>query len=152
MCGRFTLRSTKAVYKRFQVSNRLDSLVPCYPIAAGQMVPVPGRGSPCLLSIGPATLTRAPRRRTDPAAGVYPRQTRQRGSSAEHHWLSGRGVARQISPVTSLLSVSHHDPHFIITIRRLDDASSLNVPEYRIHMKRPNEDFEGMKIADLLAV
>jgi putative SOS response-associated peptidase YedK len=40
MCGRFTLQPTEAVYKRFQIGNRLDSLVPRYNIAPGQMVPV----------------------------------------------------------------------------------------------------------------
>jgi hypothetical protein len=34
------------------------------------------------------------------------------------------------TPVTSLPSVSHYDPHFIITIRRPDDACPLDVPEY----------------------
>jgi hypothetical protein len=33
-------------------------------------------------------------------------------------------------PVTSLLSASHYDPHFIITIRRPDNACPLDVPEY----------------------
>jgi putative SOS response-associated peptidase YedK len=94
MCGRFTLQSTEAVYKRFQVSNRLDSPVPRCHIAPGQMVPVSGRGGPCPSSIGPAAPTRAPRRRADAAAGVHPRQTRQRGSSAEPHWPNGRGMAR----------------------------------------------------------
>jgi putative SOS response-associated peptidase YedK len=40
MCGRFTFQPTEAVYARFQISNRLDSLVPRYNIAPGQMVPV----------------------------------------------------------------------------------------------------------------
>jgi putative SOS response-associated peptidase YedK len=40
MCGRFTFRPTEAFYERFQISNRLDSLVPRYNIAPGQMVPV----------------------------------------------------------------------------------------------------------------
>jgi putative SOS response-associated peptidase YedK len=40
MCGQFTFHPTEAVYKRFQLSNRLDSLVPRYNIAPGQMVPV----------------------------------------------------------------------------------------------------------------
>jgi putative SOS response-associated peptidase YedK len=40
MCGRFTLQPTEAFYERFHISNRLDSLVPRYNIAPGQMVPV----------------------------------------------------------------------------------------------------------------
>jgi putative SOS response-associated peptidase YedK len=40
MCGRFTFQPTEALYKRFQLSNRLDSLIPRYNIAPGQMVPV----------------------------------------------------------------------------------------------------------------
>jgi putative SOS response-associated peptidase YedK len=40
MCGRFTVQPPEAVYKRFQVSNRLNSLVPRYHIAPRQMVPV----------------------------------------------------------------------------------------------------------------
>jgi putative SOS response-associated peptidase YedK len=40
MCGRFTLQPTEAVYERFEISNRLDALVPRYNIAPGQMVPV----------------------------------------------------------------------------------------------------------------
>jgi putative SOS response-associated peptidase YedK len=40
MCGRFAFQPTEAVYKRFQISNHLDSLVPRYNIAPGQMVPV----------------------------------------------------------------------------------------------------------------
>jgi putative SOS response-associated peptidase YedK len=40
MCGRFTFQPTEAFYKRFHISNRLDSLVPRYNIAPGQMVPV----------------------------------------------------------------------------------------------------------------
>jgi putative SOS response-associated peptidase YedK len=40
MCGQFTFQPTEAVYKRFQISNHLDSLVPRYNIAPGQMVPV----------------------------------------------------------------------------------------------------------------
>jgi putative SOS response-associated peptidase YedK len=39
MCGRFTFQPTEAVYKRFQLSNRLDSLTARYNIAPGQMVP-----------------------------------------------------------------------------------------------------------------
>jgi putative SOS response-associated peptidase YedK len=40
MCGRFTFQPTEAFYRRFQISNHLDSLVPRYNIAPGQMVPV----------------------------------------------------------------------------------------------------------------
>jgi putative SOS response-associated peptidase YedK len=40
MCGRFTFQPSEAFYARFQLSNRLASLVPRYNIAPGQMVPV----------------------------------------------------------------------------------------------------------------
>jgi putative SOS response-associated peptidase YedK len=40
MCGRFTFQPTEGFYERFEVSDRLDSLVPRYNIAPGQMVPV----------------------------------------------------------------------------------------------------------------
>jgi putative SOS response-associated peptidase YedK len=40
MCGRFTLEPTEEFYEWFQIDNRLDSLVPRYNIAPGQMVPV----------------------------------------------------------------------------------------------------------------
>ena len=40
MCGRFTFQPTEEFYQRFQVINRLDSLVARYNIAPGQMVPV----------------------------------------------------------------------------------------------------------------
>jgi putative SOS response-associated peptidase YedK len=40
MCGRFTFQPTEAFYGRFQISNHLDSLVPRYNIAPGQLVPV----------------------------------------------------------------------------------------------------------------
>jgi putative SOS response-associated peptidase YedK len=40
MCGRFTFQPTEAFYERFEISKRLDSLVPRYNIAPGQMVPV----------------------------------------------------------------------------------------------------------------
>jgi putative SOS response-associated peptidase YedK len=40
MCGRFTFQPTEAVYARFGISNRLDSLMPRYNIAPGQMVPI----------------------------------------------------------------------------------------------------------------
>jgi putative SOS response-associated peptidase YedK len=40
MCGRFTLEPTATFYERFQISNRLDSLIARYNIAPGQMVPV----------------------------------------------------------------------------------------------------------------
>jgi putative SOS response-associated peptidase YedK len=46
MCGRFTFQPTEAVYARFQISNRLDSLVPRYNIAPGQTVPVIIANSP----------------------------------------------------------------------------------------------------------
>jgi putative SOS response-associated peptidase YedK len=46
MCGRFTFQPTEAVYARFQISNRLDFLVPRYNIAPGQMVPVSIGNSP----------------------------------------------------------------------------------------------------------
>jgi putative SOS response-associated peptidase YedK len=46
MCGRFTFQPTEAFYERFEVSNRLDSLVPRYNIAPGQMVPVIIANSP----------------------------------------------------------------------------------------------------------
>jgi putative SOS response-associated peptidase YedK len=40
MCGRFTFQPTEAIYQRFEISNRLDSLTARYNIAPGQMVPV----------------------------------------------------------------------------------------------------------------
>jgi putative SOS response-associated peptidase YedK len=40
MCGRFTFQPTEEFYQRFQMTNRLDSLVPRYNIAPGQLVPV----------------------------------------------------------------------------------------------------------------
>jgi putative SOS response-associated peptidase YedK len=40
MCGRFTFQPTEAVYARFRISNRLDTLIARYNIAPGQMVPV----------------------------------------------------------------------------------------------------------------
>jgi putative SOS response-associated peptidase YedK len=40
MCGRFTLEPTVTFYERFQITNRLDSLIPRYNIAPGLMVPV----------------------------------------------------------------------------------------------------------------
>jgi putative SOS response-associated peptidase YedK len=46
MCGRFTFQPTEAVYTRFQISNRLDSLTARYNIAPGQMVPVIIANSP----------------------------------------------------------------------------------------------------------
>jgi putative SOS response-associated peptidase YedK len=46
MCGRFTFQPTEAFYGRFQISNRLDSLVPRYNIAPRQMVPVIIANSP----------------------------------------------------------------------------------------------------------
>jgi len=35
MCGRFTFQPTEAVYERFRISDRLDSLMPRYNIAPG---------------------------------------------------------------------------------------------------------------------
>jgi putative SOS response-associated peptidase YedK len=46
MCGRFTFQPTEAFYERFEVSDRLDALVPRYNIAPGQMVPVIIANSP----------------------------------------------------------------------------------------------------------
>jgi putative SOS response-associated peptidase YedK len=46
MCGRFTFQPTEAFYGRFQISNHLESLVPRYNIAPGQMVPVIIANSP----------------------------------------------------------------------------------------------------------
>jgi putative SOS response-associated peptidase YedK len=46
MCGRFTFQPTEAVYKRFHIVNRLDSLTARYNIAPGQMVPVIIANSP----------------------------------------------------------------------------------------------------------
>jgi putative SOS response-associated peptidase YedK len=46
MCGRFTFQPTEAVYERFQITNRLDSLIARYNIAPGQMVPVIIANSP----------------------------------------------------------------------------------------------------------
>jgi putative SOS response-associated peptidase YedK len=46
MCGRFTFQPTEAFYARFHISNHLDSLVPRYNIAPGQMVPVIIANSP----------------------------------------------------------------------------------------------------------
>ena len=40
MCGRFTFQPTEAFYARFQITTQLDSIVPRYNIAPGQMVPV----------------------------------------------------------------------------------------------------------------
>jgi SOS response associated peptidase (SRAP) len=40
MCGRYTFQPTEEVYRRFNITNRLDSLVARYNIAPGQMVPV----------------------------------------------------------------------------------------------------------------
>jgi putative SOS response-associated peptidase YedK len=45
-CGRFTFQPTETFYARFQISNRLHSLVPRYNIAPGQMVPVIIANSP----------------------------------------------------------------------------------------------------------
>jgi putative SOS response-associated peptidase YedK len=46
MCGRFTFQPTEAFYERFQISNRVDSLMARYNIAPGQMVPVIIANSP----------------------------------------------------------------------------------------------------------
>jgi putative SOS response-associated peptidase YedK len=46
MCGRFTFQPTEAVYERFGISNRLDSLTARYNTAPGQMVPVIIANSP----------------------------------------------------------------------------------------------------------
>jgi len=46
MCGRFTFHPTEAFYERFEVSDRLDALVPRSNIAPGQMVPVIIANSP----------------------------------------------------------------------------------------------------------
>jgi hypothetical protein len=46
MCGRFTFQPTEAIYERFRISNRLDSLMARYNIAPGQMVPVIIANSP----------------------------------------------------------------------------------------------------------
>jgi putative SOS response-associated peptidase YedK len=40
MCGGFTLEPTANFYEWFQITNGLDSLIPRYNIAPGQMVPV----------------------------------------------------------------------------------------------------------------
>jgi putative SOS response-associated peptidase YedK len=40
MCGRFTFQPTEAVYARFEITNRRDSLIARYTIAPGQIVPV----------------------------------------------------------------------------------------------------------------
>jgi putative SOS response-associated peptidase YedK len=50
MCGRFTLEPTVNFYERFEITNRLDALVPRYNIAPEQMVPVVISHSPnCLV-------------------------------------------------------------------------------------------------------
>jgi putative SOS response-associated peptidase YedK len=46
MCGRFTLQPAEEFSERFHISNRLDSLMPWYNIAPGQMVPVIIANSP----------------------------------------------------------------------------------------------------------
>ena len=46
MCGRFTFQPTEAFYARFQISDRLDSLIAHYNIAPGQKVPVIIANSP----------------------------------------------------------------------------------------------------------
>jgi putative SOS response-associated peptidase YedK len=46
MCGRFTLEPTTTFYERFDITNRVEDLVPRYNIAPGQDVPVVIRNSP----------------------------------------------------------------------------------------------------------
>jgi putative SOS response-associated peptidase YedK len=46
MCGRFTFQPAEDFYERFHIINRLDSLMPRYNIAPGQMVPVIIANSP----------------------------------------------------------------------------------------------------------
>jgi putative SOS response-associated peptidase YedK len=46
MCGRFTLDPTTTFYERFEITNRVEDLVPKYNIAPGQDVPVVIRNSP----------------------------------------------------------------------------------------------------------
>lgn len=46
MCGRFTLEPTTTFYERFEITNRIDDLVPRYNIAPGQDVPVVIHTSP----------------------------------------------------------------------------------------------------------
>jgi putative SOS response-associated peptidase YedK len=46
MCGRFTIEATEAFYEWFHLENRVDTLVPRYNIASGQMVPVIVANSP----------------------------------------------------------------------------------------------------------
>jgi putative SOS response-associated peptidase YedK len=46
MCGRCTFQPIEVFYKRFQISNRLDSLIPRYNITPRQMVPVIIANSP----------------------------------------------------------------------------------------------------------
>jgi hypothetical protein len=37
MCGRFTFQPTEVFYARFEISNRLDSLMARYNIALGKL-------------------------------------------------------------------------------------------------------------------
>src|SRR5262249_14442364 len=46
MCGRFTLEPTTTFYERFEITNRVDDLVPRYNMAPGQDVPVVIHTSP----------------------------------------------------------------------------------------------------------
>jgi putative SOS response-associated peptidase YedK len=46
MCGRFTFQPPEESYRQFHIINRLDSLIPRYNIALGQMVPVIIANSP----------------------------------------------------------------------------------------------------------
>ena len=46
MCGRLTFQPIEVFYQRFQIGNCLDSLIPRYNIAPGQMVPVIIANSP----------------------------------------------------------------------------------------------------------
>ena len=66
MRERFTFQPTEALYARFQITSRLDSLVPRYNIAPGQMVPVIIANSPrrlVLMRWGPFLIGRRIKRR-----------------------------------------------------------------------------------------
>ena len=49
MCGRYTFQPTEEFYRRFNLANRLNGLMPRYNIAPGQMVPVIIAQSPRLI-------------------------------------------------------------------------------------------------------
>ena len=68
MCGRFTLEPTATFYERFQIANRLDSLIPRYNIAPGQMVPVVISQSPNQVVMRGSRRLRLSR----PIAGCWP--------------------------------------------------------------------------------